>query len=80
LIVVVLAEGLQFIISMFHLAYTDPTAACSPVTLKEYPFIESVITSTYRFFGFYLPAIALLWLVWARKERDRTFSRVRFFK
>jgi len=73
--VVVLAEGLQLAISIFHLTYDDPTEACSPVTLKDSPFLESVITSTYRLLGFYLPIMALLWLVWARKEKDRTFSR-----
>jgi hypothetical protein len=73
--VIVLAEGLQLAISLFHLTYEDPTQACSPVPVKQSPFIESVITSSYRFLAFYMPTLALLWLVWVRKEKDRSFSR-----
>ncbi len=74
--VIVTAEAVQLFISIYHLTFPNETDACGTIQIKDSPALESLITVIYRFIGYAMPVFVILWLVWVRKDPNRSFSQV----
>lgn len=77
MIVIVAAEAVQLLISLYHLKFQKGTDGCAPIPMKELPALESLITVLYRFITCALPVFVITWLIWVRKDPNRSFSQVK---
>lgn len=75
MIVIVTAEAVQLFISIYHLTFPNQTDACATIEIKDSPTLESIITVLYRFIGYAMPVFVILWLIWVRKDPNRSFSQ-----
>jgi len=75
MLVIVAAEAVQLLISLYHLKFQKGTDACSPIPIYTMPVLESLITVSYRILTCALPVLVITWLIWVRKDPNRTFSQ-----
>ena len=80
MIIIVTAEAVQLFISIYHLTFPNETDACATIQIQDSPALESLITVLYRFIGYAMPVFVILWLIWVRKDPNRSFSQVSVLK